>query len=183
MGMKLNIGCGHDLKEGWVNHDLADLPGVNIIHDLTKFPWPWRDGEFEEVSMKAVLEHLPDTIKSLEELHRISKVDAKIHLVVPYWNSWEAITDPTHKVQFNEFTFEFFDPNKWRCQKRHYYSSARFRIVKQGYYIALGKPYMQIPWICRERTVYNRFLKWFLGWMASYYSNVIIGLEVHLERL
>lgn len=181
--MKLNIGCGHDLKEGWVNHDLANLPGVDIMHDLNKFPWPWQDGEFEEVYMKDVLEHLPNTIKSLEELHRISKVDAKIYIGVPYWNSWEAVTDPTHKAQFNEFTFEFFDPDKWRCKNRPYYTSARFRIVKQGYYIALGKPYIQIPWLCRERIVYSKFWKWLLGWLASHYNNVIIGLEVYLKRV
>ena len=183
MGKKLNIGCGHDLKEGWVNHDVADLPGVDITHDLIQFPWPWKNGEFEEIYMKDVLEHLPDTIKSLEELHRISQVGAKIHIAVPYWNSWEAVTDPTHKAQFNEFTFEFFDPDKWRCQNRPYYSTARFHILKQGYYIALGKPYIRIPWICRERIVYNKLGKWFLGWMASYYNNIIIGLEVHLEHL
>ena len=35
---KLHIGCGHDIKEGWVNHDLAQLPGVDIVHDLNSFP-------------------------------------------------------------------------------------------------------------------------------------------------
>lgn len=183
MGMKLNIGCGHDLKDGWVNHDVAELPGVDVTHDLTEFPWPWQDGEFEEIYMKDVLEHLPDTIKSLEELHRITEVGAKIYIAVPYWNSWEAVTDPTHKTQFNEFTFEFFDPDKWRCQNRPYYSGARFRIVKQGYYIAPGKPYIQIPWVSKERIVFGRFRKWLLGWMASHNNNVIIGLEVYLERV
>ena len=41
MTMKLHLGCGHIIKEGWVNHDIVPLAGVDVVHDLTKFPWPW----------------------------------------------------------------------------------------------------------------------------------------------
>ncbi|PCH67038.1 MAG: hypothetical protein COC01_06680 [Bacteroidetes bacterium] len=179
---KLNLGCGHDIKKGWINHDLVQLPGVDKVHDLQQFPWPWDDGEFEEVYMKDVLEHLPDTIQSMEEIYRIAKPGAKIFIGVPYWNSWEAVTDPTHLCQFNEFTFEFFDPHKWRCKDRHYYTTARFKMIKQGFYIALFQPYLHIPFIGRERVVFNRYLKWMLGWSASHFNNVIVGLDVYLER-
>ena len=33
---KLHLGCGHDIKPGWINHDLLDLPGVDIVHDLNE---------------------------------------------------------------------------------------------------------------------------------------------------
>ena len=127
---KLHIGCGYDIKQGWINHDVTELPGVNVVHNLTEFPWPWEDEEFDEVYMKDVLEHLPDTIKTMEELHRITKPGAKIYIAIPYWNSWEAITDPTHCKQFNEFSFQFFDPSHRRCKKRPYYSHARFYSYK-----------------------------------------------------
>src|SRR5207244_6816950 len=39
MKTKLHLGCGHIIKEGWVNHDLAHLPGVDVVHDLRTFPW------------------------------------------------------------------------------------------------------------------------------------------------
>ena len=182
MVKKLNIGCGNDIKRGWINHDLVKLEGVDIAHDLTKFPWPWQDSEFDEVYMKDVLEHLPDTIKTLEEIHRITKPNAKIYIAVPYWNSWEAVTDPTHKAQFNEFTFQFFDPNHWRCKNRPYYSSARFSIERQGYYIALFQPYLKIPFIGRERVIFNKAGKWLLGSFASHYNNIIIGLELYLIK-
>ena len=105
--------------------------------------------------MKDVLEHVDDVIKTLEEIHRICKDNAKVFIAIPYWNSWEAITDPTHKNQFNEFTFEFFDPNCWRCKDRPYYSTARFEIANQLYVYRLGAPHILIPFIF-QRDSYKK---------------------------
>lgn len=38
---KFHPGCGHLIKEGGLNHDLAQLPGVDVVHDLREFPWPF----------------------------------------------------------------------------------------------------------------------------------------------
>ena len=183
MEKKLHIGCGDDIKEGWINHDVANLPGVDVVHDLLSYPWPWADEEFTEIYMKDVLEHLPDTIKTLEEIFRITKSGAKIYIAVPYWNSWEAITDPTHVCQFNEFSFDFFDPTKDRCKKRPYYSFARFEINKLGLGVSFLKPHMRLPIISRYTVFYNPIIKWFLSLFAGYFNNIVVGLELHLVRL
>lgn len=177
---KLNIGCGHKIFKGWINLDRAPLPGVDVVHDLTKFPWPFDNQQFDEVYMKDVLEHFPDTIKTLEEIYRVTKPGAKMFVAVPYWNSWEAITDPTHVSQFNEYTFEFFDPNKLRCKNRPYYSAARFKIIKQGYVIA---PFA--PTIAKSKAivVFNPIIKRILSFFSSYLNNIIIGLDIYLERV
>ena len=65
---KLHLGCGTVIKQGWINHDLVPLPGVDVVHDLRVFPWPFENGKFDEVYMKDVLEHLPDTLRTMEEL-------------------------------------------------------------------------------------------------------------------
>jgi len=46
--MKLNIGCGKDLKEGYVNLDVVNYGG-NQIHDLNKFPYPFEENTFDEI--------------------------------------------------------------------------------------------------------------------------------------
>ena len=183
MTMKLNIGCGTDIKTGWINHDLVQLEGVDVTHDLTQFSWPWKNEQFEEIIMKDVLEHLPDTIKTMEELYRITKPGAKLLIAVPYWNSYEAITDPTHKVFFNELTFEFFDPTKLRCQRRPYYTHARFKISKIGYVIKPFGPTFNIPYIGNHRTFYHPFPTKILRFLASYLNNIIVGLDIYLERV
>lgn len=39
-GLKINLGCGTDIKPGWVNVDIAKLDGVDIVHDLDELPLP-----------------------------------------------------------------------------------------------------------------------------------------------
>ena len=176
---KLHIGCGHQVFEGWINLDIAPLPDVDIVHDLTQFPWPFEDGQFNEIYMKDVLEHLPDTIRTLEEIYRITEPGAKIFIAVPFWNSFEAITDPTHVKQFNEYSFEFFDPSKRRCKNRPYYTHARFKVVKIGYWIRPLAPTINTKYI----LIFNRILKKPLSFFASYLNNIIIALDFYLERI
>ncbi|WP_146029861.1 DUF4214 domain-containing protein [Erythrobacter sp. SAORIC-644] len=54
---KLNLGCGFDLREGFVNVDLNDFHSPDIvadISDLRDFP----SGYYEEVVAQDVLEHM-----------------------------------------------------------------------------------------------------------------------------
>ena len=180
---RLHLGCGNNIFPGWINLDLAPLPGVDIVHDLHQFPWPFEDVSIDEVYMKDVLEHLPDTVRTMEELYRICTPGARLYIAVPYWNCFEAITDPTHVRFFNEFTFEFFDPTCRRCQNRPYYSIARFKIERLGFGIAPFKPVLRVPYLTRYYVVYNRFGKRILQALASFLNNVIIGLEVYLTRI
>ena len=177
---RLNIGCGHEILPGYVNCDVAALPGVDVRADLSKFPWPFQDNEFSEIRAANWLEHMPDLIPVLEEVHRICAPGAKVYFSVPYWNSFEAITDPTHKQAFNEYTFEFFDPTQSRCQNRPYYSKARFRIERIGYFVRFFAPYVNLPVIRRAVIVFNPVVKWFLGALAAHLGNIIIGLEIYL---
>lgn len=178
---KLHIGCGNVIKEGWLNHDIASLPGVDVVHDLRIFPWPFEDNQFDEVLMKDVLEHLPDTIKSLEELYRITKPGAKVYITVPYWNSCTAYGDPTHVKFFNEFCFDFFDPTKDACKERLYYSTARFYIRKLGLWVTPFEAVLPRKYT-KDFLIFNPVLKKLILFCASFLSNIVSGLDVHLER-
>ncbi len=122
---KLNLGCGKDIKAGYINLDCIKLPGVDVVHDLNKFPWPFNDNEFEEIYCAQILEHLSDLIKVVEELWRISKKGAILRLSVPYYHSQGAFRDPTHKLFFHYYTFDYFLKN----EKLNYYSNIRFSIL------------------------------------------------------
>jgi predicted SAM-dependent methyltransferase len=89
---------------GYINHDLAQLPGIDCTHDLNNYPWPWDDESFDEVSAIDVLEDLDNFTCAMEELHRVLKIGGSVAIRVPYWNSWCAYADPTHKKGFHEIT-------------------------------------------------------------------------------
>ena len=40
--MKLNLGCGKDIRHGYVNLDIVNYGG-NQIHDINAFPYPFED--------------------------------------------------------------------------------------------------------------------------------------------
>lgn len=53
---KLNIGCGSKNIQGWVNLDLKDIPGVDVVHDIENLPSPlFGTLLYEEVNWQAIL--------------------------------------------------------------------------------------------------------------------------------
>lgn len=180
--MKLNLGAGNDIKSDHVNHDIAKLDGIDIIHDLNELPWPWPDNHFDEIFANDILEHLDDFVLSMEQVHRILKPNGKIFLKVPYWNSVFAHIDPTHKRGFHENTFHFFDPKKIECITRPYYTTARFDIFKETFIIIPFSPYLPIPKSPKIK-IKNKILKRIIGFLGNnILSNLILDLEIGMQK-
>jgi len=192
--LKLNLGCGTNIKKDYVNLDIIALNGIDLTADLAKTPYPFKDNIFDEILMRHVLEHLPDTLATMEELHRIAKPGGNIHIAVPYWNSYGAVIDPTHKSFFHHKTFDYFDPSKKLHQSKGYYSKAKFKIITISYICELklleilqrlipiknqGGNY-KIP---KQIQIKNRFLKWVLEMFAHYFCNIINTMEIELKTI
>lgn len=79
--MKLNLGCGPYLLEDFVNIDIRDLEGVDVIADVTKLPLPDASADF--IYGGHILEHIEDWEKALEEWKRVLKPGGKIMIVIP----------------------------------------------------------------------------------------------------
>lgn len=117
--MKLNLGAGEDIKKGYINLDRERIPGIDVVHDIDKFPWPFKDSYFDEVYASHILEHAEDLFKVMKELHRISKPGATVKILVPYWHSAGAFS-PNHRYFFNTDSMRFFT-EKERSYDRYYY--------------------------------------------------------------
>lgn len=77
--MKFNLGCGNNIKKGYINLDKRQL-------DLNKYPYPIDDESADEIYLSHVLEHLEDMYKCIEECYRILKKDGKLIIKVPTIN-------------------------------------------------------------------------------------------------
>lgn len=119
---RLNLGCGRRYDPTAINVDVTPDTKPDIVHNLDQRPWPFSDNRFDNVQMIDVLEHLDNTIATLEEIHRVCRPGALVHIVVPHFSSNGAFTDPTHKRFFALGTFEYL--TSWH--PNNFYSRARF---------------------------------------------------------
>lgn len=130
---KLNLGCGRDYREGWINLDFNKEVKADIYHDLEKFPYPFKDNEFDLIYLDNVLEHVKDIFKCIDELWRISKPEAIIIIFVPHFSGIYATKHLAHYHQFGMGTFDIYKEisglDKGFNDER--YGKARFEIIEQ----------------------------------------------------
>lgn len=135
---KLNLGAGELIERGdeWLNLDLLDLPGIDIVHNLVFLPYPFEGEQFEYVQALDVLEHLPSytpdwkpmIVAFIEEMHRILKPGGTLYIQTPGYNAEFLYIDITHVRGFHPESMDFFDPDKPFGQTTGFYSKAKFRV-------------------------------------------------------
>lgn len=125
--MKLDIACGQRKQEGFIGVDVWPGPDVDVVWDLTRFPWPFDNDSVDEAVCSHYVEHTPDLIKFMNELHRIMKPGASAIIICPYYTSYRAFMDPTHTRFISEMSFFYFD-KEWRQREKldHYPITADF---------------------------------------------------------
>ncbi len=69
--MRLNLGCGNDIKPNYINVDIIKSEGVDLIQNLEKYPYSFKDNSFDLIEAHQVIEHLTDLANTIKELHRI----------------------------------------------------------------------------------------------------------------
>ena len=98
---RLNLGCGLNKFNGYLNVDSSELVKPDQVVDLNVTPWPWKDNEFGHIVAKDVLEHLGDTsddyMNIIKEMYRVSDNGAVWEVQVPHWRCDVSVDDPTHK--------------------------------------------------------------------------------------
>ncbi len=116
---KLNVGCGRNIREGWVNVDSMPLPGVNLICDLERLreiPIELPDESVELFLLSHVIEHIRDGLGLMQDLWRVALPGALAVIRVPHGGSDDAWEDPTHVRPYFVGSFGYFSqPYYWRA--------------------------------------------------------------------
>ena len=108
--MKLHLGCGRDIKEGFVNIDRTNHEGVDVVCNIGHEPLPFKDNSIDYVYANAFIEHL-DTDEMaflLDELYRVCKHGAIIEFVAPHYLSPSSCR-VWHKQRISEGYFKDYD--------------------------------------------------------------------------
>jgi hypothetical protein len=115
-GIKLDLGCGKNKREGFIGVDSRAFEGVDVVADLTK-RWPWDDGSVAEANASHVVEHFdgPERIHFVNELYRVLIPGGRATLTTPHWCSQRAYGDMTHKwPPVSEFWY-YYLAKDWRA--------------------------------------------------------------------
>lgn len=160
--------------------DINPETDADIIHDLNQFPYPFAENAFDIVHCDSILEHLKNIFRVMEEIHRITKPGGRVLVKVPYYTSFDAYTDPTHRHFFTSRSFDYFRDDY--CY--HYYTTARFAVVDMRLtFLKLRQlgglsPHklMGIEWLA------NRFLKMYEAFFAYWFPAHILTCELEVLK-
>ena len=117
--VRLHLGCGRDVRPGWINLDGREGPGIDVVanlDDCANTPLPFEDDSVDEFLASHLLEHLANPLPFMQELHRVARPGALATFNVPYGSSDDAWTDPTHYRPYFIDSFGYFSqPYYWRA--------------------------------------------------------------------
>ena len=117
LSVQLNLGCGRDIREGWVNIDAFPMPGVDVVADFDDKPvLPFDDDSVDYSEGSHVIEHLRDPLPFMAELWRVTRPDGTVKFFCPYGSTDDADEDPTHVRHVFHGSWAYFgQPHYWRA--------------------------------------------------------------------
>lgn len=160
--MKLNFGCGHNIRPGFYNVDIIKAKDINQSFDFDNFPYPLPENKFEYVLLNQVLEHLLHPRRVLDELWKACKNNAIIEIKTPYVGSKSAYYDLEHKSYFNDRSFySLCTPNDANKNFKKKFEIKEQKIIVQRY----------LRWIPKK----------ILKVLATFLNNIYVEIEVKIK--
>ena len=124
---KLNLGCGFDKREGWLNVDGFAECEPDRLMDIEQTPWDLPTDGFEHVLLKHVLEHVGADFATfaavMRELYRVTRPDGRLEVHVPHVRHDTYWSDPTHVRAFTPLTFQMLSKRQnreWVAARANY---------------------------------------------------------------
>jgi len=128
MENKLNLGCGKDYKEGWVNLDIQKSVKADVYHNI-EMGLPFDDNTFDRVFARCVLEHVSNPLKVMEEIWRVLKPSGVLEFNLPFVGSLDSYQ--FHHKSF--FTPRSFDILLCDNITKHKYDFETYATFKKKY--------------------------------------------------
>lgn len=181
---RLNLGCGFKQFSDFVNVDKSSMVKPDQVVDLNVFPWPWKDGEFDHIVAKDILEHLGDTsedfIKVIKEMYRITHNGGIWEIQIPHWRCDIAIDDPTHKRLLTVNTFNLFN-KRYLFEKAQAKESDSMLAFDEDIDIEVCDTNFEYtePWAAKIRN--KEISADELNYALNFYNNVALSVKLLIQ--
>jgi SAM-dependent methyltransferase len=155
----LDVGCGINKLPGSIGIDRNARTCADVLCDLDRFPYPFRDKSFDRLQAVHVIEHVSDVVRTMEEFHRLVRPGGTIFLVTPHYTDFSSFCDPTHRWHLNSFSFRYFGENHAGFG---YYSACRLRERKVRVRLLALWRYMGFERLVNVFPRFRRFWEYYL---------------------
>ncbi len=122
----LDVGCGVNKQPGAIGLDRNPASRADVLADLDRYPYPFRDSAFDGLVAIHVIEHVGDVIRTMEEFHRLVRPGGLVRIETPHYTDFSSFCDPTHRWHLNSYSFRYFGEDHGGFG---YYSHCRFREI------------------------------------------------------
>jgi SAM-dependent methyltransferase len=102
----LDLGCGKHKHPQAVGADRNSASQADVLCDLNRFPYPFRDDSFDEIHLNHVIEHLEDVVAVVAEIWRVARHGARVLIGTPHFSSIHSYTDPGHRQRLARGSFD-----------------------------------------------------------------------------
>lgn len=104
----LDVGCGRAKAQGAVGLDVNPATDADVLGDASRDGFPFREGCFDRVVVRHIVEHVESPLRFLEEVHRVAREGAEVEGVTPHFSNPCSFADPTHRHHFSVLFLGFF---------------------------------------------------------------------------
>lgn len=148
----LDLGGAHNCPSGWTSVDLPGQ-GASIEADLSH-QWPFEDNSVGAFRASDFLEHLPDQIHTMREIHRCLVPGGWLLSDTPSTDGRGAWQDPTHCSFWNENSW-------WYWTRKSHVKYLRSRGITGPLFAeAHVETYYPTPWHDEHEIPYVRADVW-----------------------
>ena len=140
---KLNLGCGNDWKEGYINIDTDKNTKADMHIDISK-KLPFKTNSISEVYCKNLFEHIPNPLNFLLEIKRVLKSKGKA-IIITSNASYIIYHIPRKKAYHDSYNLNhpLEDQHYFMFQKGHliaFTKKSGMKLKKLYYYISNKNP-------------------------------------------
>lgn len=119
---RLNLGCGFDRRDGYINVDQEPTASCDLAFNLER-EWPLPDGCASEILARHVVEHIQDLKHFFRIAYRVMRPGAKMVITVPHHCSDFFWGDPTHVRPITELMLMLLSQKACREYREKGYSN------------------------------------------------------------
>ncbi len=159
----LDVGCGINKLAGSIGIDRNAASKADVLVDVDRLPYPFRDSSFDKLQAIHVIEHVSDVIRTLEEWNRVVRDGGEVLIATPHYTDFSSFCDPTHKWHLNSFSLRYFGENHGGFG---YYTNAKFEEISVHVKLLALWRYLGFEWAVNASPRFRKFWEYYLCYVV-----------------